>query len=905
MAKENPTIDEILWPKFNETGEDIVLYEMKDPPERDAQGNWATNFDKPFVIKPGDRMKLPKQAQFLRWAMKYQEVLFGGAAGGGKVVYENDLVLTPYGFKAIQDFNVGDAVSSPDGTVGKIVQLHPWGEHQVWRVHFHDGTHLDVAEQHLWQAWRTGKKTKHANEARFGEDGARVVETATLKKWCDQSKERDAQGKRPWWPAIPVCKEQPFVSSLRFKNPIDPYVLGLILGDGCLSQNMVSITSMDHDCIRRELGALEYSTYTKQGTDAMTYAFHGETLKEMRHGLDLYGLTGLKSYDKFIPELIKRAPLEVRRAVVQGLMDTDGCVANGKVYFASSSKRLADDLAWVLRSLGAVVTTTVSSLAHIKDTYKDCHKLYIKHPNPTELFRFERKRDRAKEASIHRTFFRKVVNVEILEEKRRGRCITVSNPNGLYITNDFIVTHNSHILLMAHVFFHLYWNALGIKGANSGMFCETFPDLKKRQIMRLKERIPKWLGKYNASEYTFTFKEKFGGGVIMFCNLDDPDKYASVEFALITIDELTRNVEATYYAVKWRLRWPGIKHRPFLATTNPGRVGHSWVHKRFVRNEDPYRPKTAFIQCLPQENPFIDKEYTEDILGDQPEKIRRAMQEGRWDVFDGQFFDMLDPKVHKVRAFKIPDEVPKFFAIDHGTNHPTACMWFALFPASKEFPAGRCVIYRYYEKRGKWADKHKEEIWALMKNDKNIVSGCLSHDAFSVKGSTMGDKTVAQRYNMESTLEDGTEVPSFNVVPAGGRNRKEQWRAVLNALSFDAEYVDVAGNPVSEYYEGERRRIIKRFPQIQFLDKEDVNVAWEALTTLVHRDGDPDDLEKVCGNVYEVGQGDESADTLGMGWIHIGSPEMYLEYDEFEESTDRTRKRRREEESYAMDMSTF
>ena len=131
----------------------------------------------------------------------------------------------------------------------------------------------------------------------------------------------------------------------------------------------------------------------------------------------------------------------------------------------------------------------------------------------------------------------------------------------------------------------LYWASQGHRGVRVGLFCEDYPTLRDRQIMRIKREFPLWLGTLKGSQdegYGFFLRPEYGGGILSLRNLDDPAKYASAEFAAIGVDELTKNDRQTFDDLRFRLRWPGITHRPFLGGTNPGSVGHGWVRKLWV-----------------------------------------------------------------------------------------------------------------------------------------------------------------------------------------------------------------------------------------------------------------------------------------------------------------------------------
>ena len=199
-------------------------------------------------------------------------------------------------------------ICNPDGSHQKIVLVHPEIELPRWTVKFHDGSKLVVMEEHLWQAWRSGKRKKLFGDrkGKFGEDAAQVVTTRTLKDWVDKAKRQNESGRnRPEWPLIPVCREQRFNVTCKRSAAIDPYLLGLILGDGYFpsSRYGISITSEDHGHIENTLNALgyEYSVDKKKDNSARGYRLIGEKSAELKHELSRIGLKGKKSHDKFIP----------------------------------------------------------------------------------------------------------------------------------------------------------------------------------------------------------------------------------------------------------------------------------------------------------------------------------------------------------------------------------------------------------------------------------------------------------------------------------------------------------------------------------------------------------------------------------------------------------------------------
>src|SRR3990167_6752641 len=275
--------------------------------------------------------------------------LFGGAVGGGKATPLDSLILTPYGFRENKDLNVGSAVTNPDGSVAHIIQVHPIQYADEYELKFHDGTKTSCNVEHLWLAWRAERTVKYKNKRIFGESSAKIVTTQTLMNWLNSG----------YKPAIPVNHEVPFnVQNRWYKQEIDPYLAGLLLGDGQIGKNIINITSMDIEIEEYlTLNNIDCCKSFKENNKAFSYSFRGKSREKITNHFKDLGLNNSNSLTKFIPDIYKYGSIENRYALIQGLMDTDGTVdSRGQLYFTSISKQLAEDTAFVLRSLGAVVT---------------------------------------------------------------------------------------------------------------------------------------------------------------------------------------------------------------------------------------------------------------------------------------------------------------------------------------------------------------------------------------------------------------------------------------------------------------------------------------------------------------------------------------------------------------------
>ncbi len=558
-----------------------------------------------------------------------EEFLYGGAAGGAKIVQNTGVVLTPHGWKKGIDLEVGDLLNNPDGSVQRIIAIKPEIFVDKWRVSFRDGTYTDVGKEHLWQAWKGGKGRKISNERVFGRASAEVIETSELKEWLD----------RGYNPQIPVCEPQNFNRVSREKNRIEPYLLGVLLGDGCLTAKQIMISSSNYDITHyvNNIGNINYSI-----GDGFI-AFKGSTNKWLRSKILLHGLEGKKSINKFIPEVYKWGSVSDRLSIIQGLMDKDGTSAKDKnaCSYTTISKRLADDVAFIIRSLGGVVTISKNKSGY-KDgdgTYVSCndsYRLYIKYRDPDNLFRMYRK----KHGKFGRSLVQKCVsNVEVVG-KIRGRCITVSNPNGLYITNDFIVTHNSWTGAVDLAFKCLLY-------PNSNWF------IGRQELKRLTESTLKTFFKvcrtYGIEDYKYNaqrFFIRFGNG----SNIDllelkykpsDPDyeRYGSTEYTGGWIDEIAEVDFGAYDVLRTRIGRHmndeyNVKAKIF-ATCNPTKA---WAKRYFY---DPAKKKEhpnyiKYVASLVTDNPFIDQGYVEKLKRTSDKTKRERLLEGNWDYDDSE-----------------------------------------------------------------------------------------------------------------------------------------------------------------------------------------------------------------------------------------------------------------------------
>lgn len=226
----------------------------------------------------------------------------------------------------------------------------------------------------------------------------------------------------------------------------------------------------------------------------------------------------------------------------------------------------------------------------------------------------------------------------------------------------------------------------------------TFAELDKSLIRTSLALFPKEIYSFNSSSHTGRFKN---GSIIDFgycATENDVYQYQSAEYDVIRFDELTHFTEMQYVYLISRVRGANDFPKQIKSSTNPGGVGHEWVKARFVDRSESGRSflgedgmKRIFIPSLLDDNKFLrdgDPDYKKRLLA-LPEREKKALLYGDWNIFDGQYFNEFSKAVHTVTPFEIPREWRKYRTVDYGLDR-LACLWIAVSPD------GSFYVYREY-----------------------------------------------------------------------------------------------------------------------------------------------------------------------------------------------------------------
>jgi phosphate starvation-inducible PhoH-like protein len=350
-------------------------------------------------------------------------------------------VLTPDGFRPVGSLQVGDLVIGSNGLPTPVLGVYPQGRREVFRVRAQDGASTLCCGEHLWAV-------ATRDDRRRGKP-RRVLETREM-----IGQLRAAHYHRFELPLI----GQP-AAFLSREIPLDPYALGLLLGDGSLSARLTGFTTADPELIVAFEESIEGIELRRRSR--FDYYFRragGSGLKvanPVMAGLRELGLAGTRSSTKFVPEPYLYNSASVRLAVLQGLLDTDGGPVTQKgrtcrVQYSTTSPRLRDDVVFLVRSLGGVAYWTTRPAAGRAPGYaqgrnvynrSDAYVLDIRLPAGIEPFRLTRKRELYNQTGGGRPM-RFIDSIEPAGEADT-LCIQVAAADSLYVTDDFLVTHNT------------------------------------------------------------------------------------------------------------------------------------------------------------------------------------------------------------------------------------------------------------------------------------------------------------------------------------------------------------------------------------------------------------------------------------------------------------------------------
>ena len=339
----------------------------------------------------------------------------------GKGLSSSTPIFTPRGWTTHGRLDVGDYVFGADGHPKKVTYVHETTVRSLYRVTFGDGTYIDCDDQHLW----TGRRKYH-NLTGVGNAWEWRDMTLSMSELLDMySQSKKTIAVRPF--VVPQAEPLELPEQ---DLPIDPYILGVWLGDGSSHSGHVTKGVADKDWLL-ELGT-EVPSNSKDGTFGVLIPGLHSKLRELN-----------LLRNKHIPDIYLRASYNQRLALLQGLMDTDGTAYDsGACSFSNTNMSVSEGLTFLVRSLGmdARVREGVGKLYGVEK--RPFRETYFR--ANCQVFRLTRKRNLVRDATERRDIYRSIRSIERLDDGE-AQCISVEG--SLYLAGHQLkVTHNCDTL---------------------------------------------------------------------------------------------------------------------------------------------------------------------------------------------------------------------------------------------------------------------------------------------------------------------------------------------------------------------------------------------------------------------------------------------------------------------------
>lgn len=371
-----------------------------------------------------------------------QLTVLRGPAGSGKAQPNSTLVPTKKGYIKLGDIKVGDSVLDRFGNETKVLAVYPQGLKENYKITFSDGRISYCNNEHIWSCYTSKGHLKNF----------------TIQQMIDSGLQTEGG---EWKYKIPISAPVEYGEK---HFDIDPYVIGAFLGDGCCKELPLTFSSNDEEIvseIAKLIGAVEYHKnselnfnwefYFKEKTGIKGVKVRFQTADFFKgYASNLIQL----AQDKSIPEIYKFGSIKQRYSLIQGLMDTDGTIDNaqkGRTYFTSTSLKLIKDLQEICWSLGMSALISEDTRKE-KYTNGICYCLTIscKKEEKPNLFRLKRKKDIAiayANNGIRSNHSDKLTikSIEKMPKPEEMTCILVDNEEHLYLTEQYIVTHNTYL----------------------------------------------------------------------------------------------------------------------------------------------------------------------------------------------------------------------------------------------------------------------------------------------------------------------------------------------------------------------------------------------------------------------------------------------------------------------------
>lgn len=594
----------------------------------------------------------------------------------GKALRHGTRVATPAGWRTVESLAVGDLAVAGDGSVTRVVGVYPQGEVPLYALAFDRHHVVETCAEHRWlyQPPRARYPTRrsHGRTERnpfYGE--WTIGTTAGLARF----------GRGPRMRAV-VPVAAPFDLPARCL-PLDPYALGVLLGDGCFSSGTVRVSTADPEI----LDALRAAGFVLRHYGRYDYGVNGAAGVIRR-----LGLMGIGSGERWVPDEYLTSCTADRLALLQGLMDTDGSVhgPGGACEYATTSDRLADAVEWLGASLGMKVRRVRRQTRAQNGRGAPSWRLHIRSAALC-LFRLPRKVARWRP-------LRETENFILHGVRPVGRglatCIEVAHPSHTFVIEHGIVTHNTEGVGGYETVLHLtglypeWWTGKRftrpVKAWAAGDTSQTTRDILQVKLLGAHgqhgtglipgDLILRTANKQGTAEAVEQIHVRHVSGGISVLQLKSYEQgreaFQGTEQDLVWLDE--EPPLAIYSECLIRLMTTG----GILLCTFTPLEGLSETVLQYLPEGDFSRPAKYVVQATWDDVPHLSQEVKDALWKSLPPHQRDARSKGVPQLGSGAIYPVPESEI-VVEPFEIPPHWPRAYGMDVGWNR-TAAVWGAV-----------------------------------------------------------------------------------------------------------------------------------------------------------------------------------------------------------------------------------
>lgn len=378
---------------------------------------------------------------FDEWAEYLEDLEYGRLRGlsisapprTGKALSMDSGILTPNGWKLMKDVHEGDYVIASDGKPAEVLGVFPQGIKDMYRVTFDDKTSVKCSGDHMWTVQTNADRQKYKGKIKN-----RVLKTTDMLEDI-----RLKAGDYKY--SIDYIKPVEFNNTLK-EDDLHPYIVGIMLSNGCINDNVLGVYTPYIDILEKiEKNMPNTDKLNIKKYDNVYKCSIGKKIKGHQKNSTMikfieYGLINCTAKNKFIPKKYLYSSIENRIELLRGLMDGDGSSSCKQTRYTTVSKKLAEDIIELVRSLGGRVTCNKHESYKNNKRNLDRYDLQITmdinpfYCNYKASQFIERKKRKVK----------KIVSIEKIPDEE-CQCIYVDHPDHLFVTDGYNLTHNTAI----------------------------------------------------------------------------------------------------------------------------------------------------------------------------------------------------------------------------------------------------------------------------------------------------------------------------------------------------------------------------------------------------------------------------------------------------------------------------